>query len=688
MVMLGVFGAAGRTWRKTRISVSRALKNPAQTELAVHKMRHSRLLKENADRYRAIVDTAVDAIIVADRFGKVESFNHAAETIFGYQAYEVVGQNIRNLMPEPYQASHDGYLHAYRTTGTRKIIGIGREVQGKRKDGSTVPLELSIAEWHDIDGHQCFTGIMRDVTLRNQQAREVQAAREAAERAQQDAEAANHAKTEFLAVMSHEIRTPLTSIGGFIDLLSKTGKLTREQRRYIELVRTANDALHTIVNDILDFSKVEAGQLELEIGPFSPTSLVHHTVAIVHPIASQKNLTVRFMIDRDVPEWLNGDDARLRQVLLNLLNNAVKFTEAGSISVNVSRVQGQQDRVLFSVTDTGIGIPMEQQGRLFKQFSQADSSINRRHGGTGLGLAICKRLIELMGGKIGLVSDIGKGTTMWFTAVLPAAAEPQSPPEYERPANHPGDSRARILLVDDLDTNQEIVKAYLEDNGHEVDAVGSAVEAIGLLQKQTYDLVLMDIQMPVMDGVTATKRIRAMTGPASRIPIVALSGNVLPQQVRAFINAGMNDHIGKPIERAKLYETVWRWVDSAKSLPKSVSREPGRFDRDRFDELVQVLGPSKAGTMASKFMDQLSSSFKSTPEASRQEAHSLINGAGVLGFGGLVELCREIELAPKSADRELGMHLTEMRATRKTVLTMLENELLPDLRGSAIRRTG
>jgi PAS domain S-box-containing protein len=695
--MSAAFEIARSKWHKARTRVLGSLGNTAHDELADHKIRHSRVLRENADRYRAIVDTAVDAIIVADRFGKIESFNRAAEMIFGYAAEEIIGRNIRELTPEPNQSGHDGFMGADRATGERKIIGIGREVMGKRKNGTTVPLELSIAEWHDADGYQCFTGIMRDVTLRNQQERDLQNAKEAAEhaqevaeRAQLEAEAANHAKTEFLAMMSHEIRTPLTSISGFVDLLSQTGKLTREQRRFVELVRTANDALLTIVNDILDFSKVEAGQLELEIAPFSATTLVHHTVGIVHPIAAQKKLTVKFMIERDVPEWLYGDDARLRQVLLNLMNNAVKFTQAGSIEVNVSRVQGDPDKILFSVTDTGIGIPAEQQGRLFKQFSQADSSVNRRHGGTGLGLAICKRLVELMSGKIGLVSDVGKGTTLWFTATLPAAAEPQVEPDRMRPANHPGESKARILLVDDLDTNQEIVKAYLEDNGHEVDAVGSAVEAIGLVQKRDYDLVLMDIQMPVMDGVTATRRIRALPAPAGRIPIIALSGNVLPQQVCSFLEAGMNDHIGKPIERAKLYETVWRWVDASAKAAEHAheSRDPSRFDRARFDELVQVLGVAKTEMMAHRFVDQLSSSFKSTPDISRQEAHALINGAGVLGFGGLVDLCREIELAPRSAERELGARLTEMRAARKSVLTLLEKELLPDIRGAALRRAG
>jgi signal transduction histidine kinase len=232
---------------------------------------------------------------------------------------------------------HDDCLASYRDTGERKIIGIGREVVGRRKDGSFVSLDLSVAEWRDVDGEHCFTGIMRDVTVRNQQARDLQRATEIAEQARIEAEAANSAKTEFLAAMSHEIRTPLTSIYGFTDLLSRRGRLNREQRRYLNLIRTANEALLTIVNDILDFSKVEAGQLQLQNHAFSLSALIHDAATIVQPAAAKKSLVLKWTLDRHMPEWLLGDDSRLRQILFNLLNNAIKFTEAGSISVTFVR---------------------------------------------------------------------------------------------------------------------------------------------------------------------------------------------------------------------------------------------------------------------------------------------------------------------------------------------------------------
>lgn len=641
---------------------------------------HAKFLQENTARYFAILDTAVDAIIVVDGHGELEAFNHAAERIFGYSAEEVIGQNIRMLMPETEQSAHDSYLQAYRETGVKKIIGIGREVRGRRKDGSIVALELSIGEWRDIDGRQCFTGIMRDVTQRNLQANELKEARDAAERARIEAESANRAKTEFVAVMSHEIRTPLTSISGFIDLLSRTGKLTAQQRRYIELVRTANAALSTIVDDILDFSKVEAGLIELRCKPFAPKLLIADIVAVVLPLAQTKDIAVHYDVASDVAEWLVGDHSRLRQILLNLLNNAIKFTATGSISIHVRRDdKGDRQKIRFLVSDTGVGIALEHQHRLFKQFSQADSSISCSHGGTGLGLAICKRLVELMDGEIGVVSDAGKGTTLWFTAELPTAAPPQTDSVTDMPEPRCGAGLVKILLVDDLDTNREIVKAYLEDEGYAVAAVGNAPDAIGILQKNHFDIVLMDIQMPVMDGVTATNCIRALAKPLSDIPIIAMTGNVLPVHVQTFLASGMNDHVAKPIERAKLYSAVQRWLPSERSDRDGCSdmpREP-LFNQTRFNEAVWALGIPRVQSIVERFLIQLDNSFDSDAKASAREAHDLINPAGILGFDSLVALCQAI---PETGTYPSASQSMALSALKSEVKTAVAAQLMPQMR--------
>jgi PAS domain S-box-containing protein len=652
-------------------------------------LHHGLVLRENSDRYLAIFDTEVDAIVVADKCGTIQSFNRAAETIFGYAAEEAIGQNVRSLMFEPDRSLHDDCLQSYRESGERKIIGIGREVVGRRKDGSVVSLDLSVAEWRDIDGQQCFTGIMRDVTVRNQQARELQRATEIAEQARIEAEAANCAKTEFLATMSHEIRTPLTSISGFTDLLSRRGRLSPEQRRYVDLISTANQALLTIVNDILDFSKVEAGQLELQSRSFSLSALIHDAAVIVQPVAAKKSLVLKWTLDHHMPEWLVGDDARLRQILFNLLNNAVKFTEHGSIFITVCpRLSHDgEELVHFAVSDTGIGIPLEQQHRLFKQFSQADGSISRRFGGTGLGLAISKRLVELMGGQIGVSSEAGQGTTMWFTARLPAATQSNL---SSQPAHTPevfGLNRGKILLVDDLQTNREIVGAYLEDGGYDVVPIGSGAEAISRLRKEKFDLVLMDIQMPDMDGVTAARAIREMGSPVRDIPILAMTGNVLPQQIQAFIKAGMNDHVGKPIERASLYSKLWRWLPRTGSSDQPLAPGSPHFNRNKLDDLIGRLGVAKVERTLVTFEKELRRCFKSDLARSRREAHDLINTAGVLGFETLLERVRALNDA-SAGDDQAFRALAQCRETRDGVLEVIAATILPQLIASAHRRTG
>ena len=421
-----------------------------------------------------------------------------------------------------------------------------------------------------------FTGVIGEVASRDRTAHRLREATAATQKARDEATTASRVKSDFLAVMSHELRTPLTSASGFIDLLAGTDGLTRQQRRYVELVGTANGALLTVIDDILDFSKVETGQLKLERLDFSLSALIDDTLAIVRPLAAAEKLRLDFQIDREAPDQVFGDRARLRQVLLNLLGNSVKFTRSGSISLDV-RLQlsnDGRDLVRFSVTDTGIGIRAADQERVFEPFSQADGSLSRRHGGTGLGLSICKKLVSLMDGEIGIVSDGYRGSTVWFTASLPRPRESEPHSTADDRSAERVEGMARILVVDDIDINREIIEAYLNLGGYEVDTAASASEAILKLQAERYDLVLMDIQMPEMDGVAATRRIRSLPDSIKDIPIIAMTGNVMPAQVRGFLEAGMNGHIGKPIERAKLYDDIQRWLPNARAADIDVSDLP------------------------------------------------------------------------------------------------------------------
>ena len=640
-----------------------------------------------AERLAAIVEGSDDAIISKTLDGVIATWNAGATRIFGYTAQEMIGRPIATIIPLDLVDEE------------REIIA--RLKRGERiehfdtvrlaKDARRVAVSVTVSPLRDAAGNIVGASkIARDISARKQVEEALRNANEAAQQARIEAESANRAKTEFLAVMSHEIRTPLNSISGFIDLLTNTTELTAQQRRYAGLVRTANAALLTIVNDILDFSKVEAGRVDLDVHPFSLTALVNDTVAIVAPTAKAKNLQLVCAFEQGMADWIMGDHARLRQVLLNLLINAVKFTDKGSISVDVRAQSGAdgQERFRFAITDTGVGVAPEHQYRLFKQFSQADGSVSRQYGGTGLGLAICRRLVELMEGEIGIISDVDRGSTIWFTALMPRASE-QAPAPKIAPAVEEMSARSpRILVIDDIDTNLEIVEAYLQDHGYQVDCANSGPAALQMLENSQYDLILMDIQMPVMDGVAATRRIRALPSPMRDVPIIAMTGNVLPQQVRSFLEAGMNDHVGKPIERAKLYNNIRRWLPKPPGANTRVGLSPLNFDTLKFDEFVHAIGSEKAERIANKFLASLTDSFKSTLVETQREAHGLINTSGVLGLDRFVEACRRAsEFVPSHDPERTRAAIEELMSAQATARQTLMTQLLPRLRDAPLKST-
>jgi PAS domain S-box-containing protein len=380
-------------------------------------------LRDRESRLRSIVESAVDGIIVIDERGMIEAFNPAAERIFGYPAQEVVGSNVKTLMPSPYHDEHDSYLAAFVTTGVRKVIGIGRDALGRRRNGDMFPLELAVSETFTAEGRK-FTGIVRDVTERKRVEDEVRKIHEELARAHTHAVEANRTKSTFLANMSHELRTPLNAIIGYSELLQELADRDGRPNALPDLVKITKAGKHllTLINDILDISKIEAGRMELCLETVLVPDLIQDLRATVAPLVASNGNSLEIS-SSDIPASLYTDVTRLRQCLLNLLSNACKFTKAGAIRLIVERGTPGPDGecILFHVSDTGIGMTADQMAKLFQAFSQADASTTRRYGGTGLGLAITRKIARLMGGDVTVESNPGQGST--FTLRVPVVVE-------------------------------------------------------------------------------------------------------------------------------------------------------------------------------------------------------------------------------------------------------------------------
>jgi CheY-like chemotaxis protein len=360
------------------------------------------------------------------------------------------------------------------------------------------------------------------------------------------AEAGAQAKSEFLANMSHELRTPLTSVIGFSGLLQQSRNLPETERKYADRIATGSEALLSVINDILDYSKLEAEAVGLDPQAFDPRAMAEGAVAIVETQCQAKGLMLETVIAADLPGALVGDEGRLRQVTLNFLSNAVKFTTSGTVHLDVNMANG---RLRLAVTDSGIGIAPDKIDTLFDRFTQADASTTRVYGGTGLGLAISQRLIEMMGGEIGVDSRPGEGSTFWFEVPMHEAV---AGVEAAGADDHVVDAGLKILMADDAAPNRELVTAILGGLGLALETVCNGAEAVEAARTGAYDLILMDVHMPVMDGLDATRAIRAMGGAAGRTPIIALTANVQPEQVLRCREAGMDGHVGKPIQISEL----------------------------------------------------------------------------------------------------------------------------------------
>lgn len=510
--------------------------------------------KKSEDRFRLAVEAAPNAMIMIDTDGKIVMVNKQTENLFLYERAQLLGQPIEALVPERFRHHHPHLRSGFAKDPKIRSMGAGRDLFGRRSDGTEIPIEIGLTPVGEKPTLFVLASII-DITERKKN-EQLLAAKEAALEA-------SRIKSQFLATMSHEIRTPLNGIVGLTNLLFNM-EMSEQQKEHLIGIRTSTDTLLSLINDILDLSKIEAGRMEIEITDFNVGQIISDAVSVVSPAAKAKGLYLKTEIDESLPTWFKGDMAKLKQVLINLLGNATKFTEMGGITVRAKKITSSNGIVFvrFEVEDTGIGILEATKDRLFEVFSQGDNSTSRKYGGTGLGLSISKKLIEIMNGEIGVTGTPGHGSCFWITLSLSEGVEIKK--ALKQPKSLVLRDQAKkfnVLVAEDNVINQKVALGTLKNFGIDGQVVGNGIEAIEILNRIPFDIVLMDCQMPEMDGFEATSKIRQSETPRIRsIPIVAMTANVMQGDRERCLEVGMNDYISKPIDQNDLERILLRWL--------------------------------------------------------------------------------------------------------------------------------
>lgn len=512
----------------------------------VYDITDRKLAEESSRKYHVLLENALDIILFIDSEGQIIEANTAATRAYGYTREEFLTLKIYDLRQENDETAFYQMQEAYKA-------GIFFETKHKRKNGDLFTVNVS-SQGTIFEDKQVLVSIIRDITERKEEENELNRAKEAAENA-------NRSKSEFLANMSHEIRTPINGIVGMIDLTLLTD-LSTEQKENLDLAKTCVDSLLKIINDVLDFSKMEAGKLVIENIPFSLRGLVEEVIKTHASHAKKKGLNLTWELSALIPPVLKGDPSRLRQVLNNLLSNALKFTDQGKVILIVEEIAKTNETIelKFSVKDSGIGISKEEQARLFKTFSQVDGSITRKYGGTGLGLVISKQLIEKMGGSIWAYSEKGYGSSFHFTLKFTSSGELNNKPQVKTKLTKTM-KPLRILVAEDDKVNLAVLTLMLKEKGHIVESAADGADAVLLHGQKHYDVIFMDIQMPIMDGMEATVRIREKEGSGRHTPIIALTAYALQGDRERFLFYGMDEYIPKPIKMEELFSILDQVVD-------------------------------------------------------------------------------------------------------------------------------
>lgn len=545
--------------------------NRVMSDLEARVRARTAALEQSNERNRVILQTALDAVIIMNEAGVVTGWNPQAVATFGWTEQEAIGRRLTELIiPPDLREAHERGMERLLRTGVATILGQRAEVEAINKDGRRFPVELSVNAVR-AGGETLFSGFVRDITERRAREAELRDARDAAE-------AANHAKSAFLANMSHEIRTPMTAILGFVEMLQDGTSDPTDRHEAIRTIRRNGEHLLQIINDVLDLSKIEAGRLELQLAPQSLEQIIRDVTTLMRDRAEGKGLRFIVQCPMPLPSRIVTDDMRLRQVLINLLGNAVKFTDQGSVRL-VVRMTGEDEgrpRLRFDIADTGIGIAPDQLRHLFQPFAQVDSTMSRQYGGTGLGLAISRQLATQLNGAISVDSSPGRGSTFTLEMdpgdlsgvprITPNLASDVDEPHttVPKPAARRIWPGRRALLVEDGPDNQRLIAHFLKSAQLTVEFAANGIDGVDAAlaaecEGQPFDIVLMDMQMPVLDGYDATRRLREAGYPR---PIIALTAHAMRGDRENCLEAGCDEYASKPIDRSALLDLIASLLDS------------------------------------------------------------------------------------------------------------------------------
>ena len=598
-----------------------------------------RAQRQTGTRMNTVINTSLDGVIVSDDRGRIVEFSPAAEDIFGHRAADVIGHELgKIIVPDHLRAGHDKGMERMRQGGEKRVVGKGRvQLEAKRADGSIFPVELAIQSAVTEDG-EIYIAFLRDITEQKAGEAELVDARD-------KAIAGEKSRSEFLATMSHEIRTPLNGLLGNLSLLRDT-TLTGKQDTYMRNMETSGRLLLSHVSDVLDITRYDSGKVSVNLEPMNVSDLLQDIIDSQSGMASTQETTLDWGWDGPAQHWITSDSDRLQHVLMNLIGNAVKFTKRGRVSVTVS---WHSDEMTFEIEDTGAGIPEDLQDRIFDDFVTGNAAYDREVGGTGLGLSIARRFVDVLGGEILVASELGLGST--FRVVVPAKAAEATPKLDNLVERRAVIAPLRVLVVEDNEINRFVVREMLQADGHEVKEAHDGQQGVDMAAAERFDLILMDISMPVLDGRSATRHIRQGSGASRNARIVALTANVMPSEREDFLAQGMNGVLTKPLRKSDL-RTVLGHQEATAPSETSVL-----IDHAHNAETYEVIGAenypkllARYSAEAETFIEWLQGDARLDRNDIADEAHKIAGNAALFGATAFRDTLVLIERSAKAGE--------------------------------------